>query len=285
MTLRLLLGAAGQPLRPLDTNVLAAGRAARDAEGNLHLSLGEGVLFDFDKDVLKPEAARVLAHIKGTELDPQPSALVRVEGYTDDRGSDAYNLDLSQRRAQTVGNWLVGHAVDSQRLSTVGLGKQKPRLPNSNDFNRAANRRVELVIASGNALGSGDQRPEARFVGVAEGVVQDKRSGLSWQKQVDAGTYAWDAATRYCARLSLGPDRRVSWRVPTIEELQSIVDNTRSQPSIDSAAFPNTPPESYWSSSPYAGNPGRAWSVGFANGVTPSNGHIKSNACRVRCVH
>ena len=78
----------------------------------------------------------------------EPGSPIRVEGHTDDRADDAHNLDLSQRRAQAVADWLVAYGgIDPARLTVVGLGEASPAYPNDSDENRARNRRVVITVA------------------------------------------------------------------------------------------------------------------------------------------
>jgi outer membrane protein OmpA-like peptidoglycan-associated protein len=74
------------------------------------------------------------------------AGVIRVEGHTDDRGRDDYNLDLSQRRAEAVKAYLIGKGVPPERLEAKGFGETQPLKPNTTQRNRAANRRVEFVI-------------------------------------------------------------------------------------------------------------------------------------------
>jgi hypothetical protein len=117
------------------------------------------------------------------------------------------------------------------------------------------------------------------------GLVADSRNGLVWQAVVDGNTYTWAAAKAYCAGLTsatIGPDGWV-WRLPTRAELVSIVDVTRNNPAIDPTAFPSTPTESFWSSSPTARSPSSAWLVDFRDG---SSAYLDTSiAIGVRCVH
>lgn len=112
------------------------------------------------------------------------------------------------------------------------------------------------------------------------GVIVDKVTGLMWQRAVDAGRYDWVASKAYCAGLMLAG--HTDWRLPTEIELFSLVDPTATSPAIDAAAFPNTPPEFFWSSSPLAGDPTGAWGTYFSYGGTGSG--IASVENRVRCV-
>jgi outer membrane protein OmpA-like peptidoglycan-associated protein len=72
-----------------------------------------------------------------------------VEGYTDDIGSDEYNMRLSELRAKEVAKILIESGVDPKRVSYVGYGKSKPKVPNTSEENRAKNRRVEIRIIWG----------------------------------------------------------------------------------------------------------------------------------------
>ena len=72
---------------------------------------------------------------------------IEVQGHTDNVGGDAYNLTLSQGRADAVKTWLVGHGIAATRITTHGYGRQQPIATNDNDEGRAKYRRVELVRA------------------------------------------------------------------------------------------------------------------------------------------
>ena len=78
---------------------------------------------------------------------------IRIEGYTDNVGSKAANLQLSQRRADSVKNWLADHGVDQSRITAKGYGESKPVADNSTDSGRAQNRRVEIVRTGGDTTG------------------------------------------------------------------------------------------------------------------------------------
>jgi outer membrane protein OmpA-like peptidoglycan-associated protein len=71
---------------------------------------------------------------------------VRVEGHTDSKGSDAYNIKLSQRRANAVRDYLIAHGVEADRLVAVGYGETRPVADNGTAEGRARNRRVEFTI-------------------------------------------------------------------------------------------------------------------------------------------
>jgi outer membrane protein OmpA-like peptidoglycan-associated protein len=104
-----------------------------------------GIYFDSASDRIREESDRTLADI-AKALQQNPTWSLAVEGYTDNLGGDAYNLDLSRRRAAAVKQALVSHyKVDGKRLQTNGYGASKPVETNDTLEGRARNRRVELV--------------------------------------------------------------------------------------------------------------------------------------------
>jgi outer membrane protein OmpA-like peptidoglycan-associated protein len=115
------------------------------------------VLFAFNKYELKSDAQIKLAKISGILLT-YPNLKVQVEGYTDNIGSDEYNLKLSQERAATVQAFLVEQGVQPGSVSAQGYGKADPVADNATSAGRAANRRVSLVV-SGASIGVQEQGP------------------------------------------------------------------------------------------------------------------------------
>jgi len=110
------------------------------------LTLQDKIYFDFDKakirDISKPTLDKVAALLKA---HPELTKL-RVEGHTCNLGTDAYNLRLSQRRANAVVDYLVSQGVDRSRLRAVGYGEAKPLVPNTDEPHREQNRRVQIFI-------------------------------------------------------------------------------------------------------------------------------------------
>ena len=111
------------------------------------------VLFAFDSADLTPQARREIERMAFVLNHPQAiTRRIVLEGHTDSIGSDAYNLELSRRRAAAVAEELVARGVARARLSVDGLGKQRPVSPNTtadgkdNPAGRALNRRVEAVV-------------------------------------------------------------------------------------------------------------------------------------------
>lgn len=98
------------------------------------------VFFDFDSATLKPGAYDELDRVAQV-LNNYPSTRIRIEGHTDQSGSETYNMTLSQRRAESVRNALTARNVMSGRMDTIGFGESKPI---SSD--PAQNRRVRVVI-------------------------------------------------------------------------------------------------------------------------------------------
>jgi len=109
------------------------------------------VLFDFNKFTLKPEAREKLAKVSGILL-AYPDLTLKVEGYTDNIGTDEYNQKLSEERADSVRTYLVSQSVADSNVTAKGFGKNDPIADNSTNQGRAQNRRVELVV-SGAAIG------------------------------------------------------------------------------------------------------------------------------------
>ncbi|HET6983186.1 MAG TPA: OmpA family protein [Myxococcaceae bacterium] len=108
------------------------------------ITLSGGVLFETGKADLLPGAqdqlARVASYLKNS---PRP---VQIEGYTDSRGSAKKNQALSEQRAQTVSDFLIGQGVPADRIHSVGKGASSPIASNASADGRAQNRRVEIVL-------------------------------------------------------------------------------------------------------------------------------------------
>ncbi len=104
-----------------------------------------GIYFDFASDQLRPESAEVLKEITQVMHD-HPDWKLSVEGHTDNIGGDAFNMDLSRRRAEAVKTALtLDYQISPERLTTAGFGATRPVASNDTMEGRARNRRVELV--------------------------------------------------------------------------------------------------------------------------------------------
>jgi outer membrane protein OmpA-like peptidoglycan-associated protein len=127
----------------------------RVGEG-IQVTFDSGLLFDFDSDVVRPEARTNLRNLAAS-LDKYPGSELLIVGHTDSVGTDAYNLGLSERRANAAVTYLASQGVDRSRMRARGLGETEPVAPNESEAGRSRNRRVEVAIYAGEA-----QRAEAR---------------------------------------------------------------------------------------------------------------------------
>lgn len=105
----------------------------------------KGVTFENNSSKLTPEAEVIMAEM-ASELVKYPAAKVTIKAYTDSRGSVAYNVRLSQQRADSVRSYLIGQGLSEEQLTAEGLGPVNPVATNETAAGRAANRRVELVV-------------------------------------------------------------------------------------------------------------------------------------------
>jgi outer membrane protein OmpA-like peptidoglycan-associated protein len=125
----------------------------RETATEIRIDLAADVLFDFDKADIKPEAAASLHSaaevVKGKSADGRT---LRIDGYTDSRGSQAYNLKLSQRRAEAVKQWLATRESVRNTTTVEGFGADHPVAANTkpdgsdDPVGRQKNRRVEIVV-------------------------------------------------------------------------------------------------------------------------------------------
>ena len=118
---------------------------AQQTDRGLVLTLGD-VLFETGKAELRPGALRNLYPLV-TFLQKYPKHRVLIEGHTDSVGSDASNLDLSQRRADAVRDFLLQNGANAAQITTRGYGKSSPVASNDTAVGRQQNRRVELIIS------------------------------------------------------------------------------------------------------------------------------------------
>jgi outer membrane protein OmpA-like peptidoglycan-associated protein len=123
-------------------------KATSTSRGSV-ISLGD-VLFDTGRAELKPGAGRKLDQL-AQFLTEHSDRRVQIDGFTDSVGTDSYNEQLSQRRADAVKTALLIRGVDASRISTEGYGKAYPVANNTDSGGRQLNRRVEVVIGNSNA--------------------------------------------------------------------------------------------------------------------------------------
>ncbi|MBU1627577.1 OmpA family protein [bacterium] len=113
-----------------------------DAEGCWRL---QNVYFEFDSAKIKQVCEQSLDEVANV-LKANPNVKVIIEGHTDSKGSDEYNLNLSQKRADSIKKYLVSKGIAAENLSTKGYGESKPIADNETDEGRAKNRRIELTV-------------------------------------------------------------------------------------------------------------------------------------------
>jgi outer membrane protein OmpA-like peptidoglycan-associated protein len=104
------------------------------------------IYFEYDKAVIKKESYPILDAIVATMNGNPDIQLIEIQGHTDNRGSDAYNLDLSDRRAASVRTYIADHGIDADRLTSQGYGETQPLENKNNEQAWAKNRRVEFLI-------------------------------------------------------------------------------------------------------------------------------------------
>ncbi len=114
-------------------------------EGEMIFSL-TGVNFETNKATLTADAKQILDDAVSTLKSLEKNVLLRVEGHTDSRGSEAYNMALSQRRAQAVVDYLATQGIDANGLLPVGMGETQPVADNTTAAGQAANRRVDFIV-------------------------------------------------------------------------------------------------------------------------------------------
>jgi OOP family OmpA-OmpF porin len=123
--------------KPKPKPALDNAKIFKDAYDNLQ--------FEFNKDVIKPESFPYLNEVADV-LREKGEWKLKLEGHTDNVGSDKYNLDLSAKRAEAVKKYLGEQGISPERISTEGFGSTKPIADNSTAQGRDKNRRVEFKV-------------------------------------------------------------------------------------------------------------------------------------------
>jgi outer membrane protein OmpA-like peptidoglycan-associated protein len=136
--------------RDLDQVLAGRGRVARDGN-TLRASLSSDVLFESGSARLQPGADAEIAQIAEI-LRRQPGATLEITGHTDNRGSERYNRELSERRAATIRDGLVSNGLDGSRIRTRGDGEHAPIATNDTATGRATNRRVDITVRPDDGL-------------------------------------------------------------------------------------------------------------------------------------
>jgi outer membrane protein OmpA-like peptidoglycan-associated protein len=127
----------------------------KETKTEVKIELPGDILFDFDKWDIRPDAEPTLQKVADI-INQYPKSRILVEGHTDSKGTHPYNVRLSQKRADSVRNWLVNKGgIEASRISTRGWAETKPVAPNvnqdgsDNPGGRQKNRRVEITIKKG----------------------------------------------------------------------------------------------------------------------------------------
>ena len=123
----------------------------KPVEGNYELGISDKVLFGFDRSELSPDTSVVVDHLAKVLLGVGIHGAT-VEGHTDSTGADAYNLDLSQRRATAVKGALTASGLPDREIRALGMGESDPIETNETEEGRAQNRRVVIVITPADAM-------------------------------------------------------------------------------------------------------------------------------------
>jgi outer membrane protein OmpA-like peptidoglycan-associated protein len=137
-----------QQAKELEQNIPGA-IVERVGEG-IQVTFPSGLLFDFDSDRIKAEAATNLKNL-ASSLDKYPNSSLLIVGHTDATGGDDYNQTLSEKRARSAAVFLASQGVSASRLQTVGRGETEPVAPNDSDTGMQKNRRVEVAIYASDA--------------------------------------------------------------------------------------------------------------------------------------
>lgn len=117
----------------------------RVGEDTLLVHFENDVLFAVDSTAVDSEGRRTLGDVAGV-LEQYPKTAVIVQGHTDSTGSDEYNQNLSERRANAVRNQLVNEGVDPVRMAAMGFGETSPVASNDSESGRQQNRRVDILL-------------------------------------------------------------------------------------------------------------------------------------------
>lgn len=137
--------AARRAQQERDAAALAAIGAVRQTENEIAVTLKNDILFDYGKSTLSAEAQNTLD--RAVELlNKIPNRSLVIEGHTDSTGSDEFNMALSEKRAQSVYDYMNAQGLNIKSVSYKGYGETRPVADNSTKEGRVANRRVEFKI-------------------------------------------------------------------------------------------------------------------------------------------
>jgi outer membrane protein OmpA-like peptidoglycan-associated protein len=141
----LLGGAVGARLDKQAEELAAIAETRRTEQGLIVTLASNKIQFDVNSSTVKPASREVLVELAGI-LKKYPEDLILIAGHTDSDGAADYNLDLSQMRAQAVGDILITNGVPGETVTIRGFGETQPIASNETAEGKAQNRRVELTI-------------------------------------------------------------------------------------------------------------------------------------------
>ncbi|MBK8083907.1 MAG: OmpA family protein [Devosia sp.] len=135
----------GAPFRIYDGAAAAASSCSEPAAPALGCGATiHGIGFGYDSDVIRPQSAPLVAALHESLAGVEASR-IEIRGHSSSEGSDSYNLDLSQRRAQSVVNALAALGLDAGKMTALGRGEAEPIASNEDEAGRSLNRRVEVI--------------------------------------------------------------------------------------------------------------------------------------------
>lgn len=140
--------------------VMGDAEVRREGEGII-INFKEKVLFGFNEAALGTSAKANLDKLVNV-LNKYPDTNIEVIGHTDDKGTDSYNHQLSERRAQAATGYIHSKGIAAKRLKAKGMGESDPVADNTNDDNRSQNRRVEFVITANQKMVEDAKREAGR---------------------------------------------------------------------------------------------------------------------------
>ncbi len=138
-------GKASAPSSALTEAQLKEQKLKEELAKKRMMFLNEMVHFDFDKSDIRVDAAEVLKR-KAAWLKENPNVVVIIQGHCDERGTEAYNMALGERRAQAAKKFLMALGISGDRLETISYGEEMPLDPGHNEEAWAKNRRAQFVI-------------------------------------------------------------------------------------------------------------------------------------------
>ena len=123
------------------------------------IRITQQIQFEFNKSVIRPGISYKILNEVVSVLNDNPKIMIEVQGHTDNVGADAYNMKLSQARADAVRAYLVSHGVAASRLVSKGYGFHQPLVDNTTAANRELNRRVQFIRTESSPSPSGSTPP------------------------------------------------------------------------------------------------------------------------------